>query len=260
MDAATSSLTAAVSLDLLASSSKSNVRDAYNESAISSCLKSIGVDAEPLLTEDVRSLSLFMSALESFSSAYLECAHAKGQYESLLSRGSYSGTKIPPLADAVDSSLVELKKDLREISSKQLSSAECGIVLASVEKSQMLSPALASMQVLERRLQEVRRRLQMRSAQMFSSCDASRVSTAIHLKCHNGLRCSWELTMSSLADGLIDGQRLPGPLTHADVITCGRLLRYTNALLVTQLLEDINQLHRLLPLLYTFSCSGFQCY
>ena len=154
---------------------------------------------------------------------------------------------------------MELKKDLREISSKQLSSAECGIVLASVEKSKMLSPALASMQVLESRLQEVRRRLQMRSAQMFSSCDASRVSTAIHLKCPNGVGCSWELAISCLADGLIYGQRLPGPLTHGDVIACGRLLRYTNALLVTQLLEEINRPHRLLPLLYTSGC-GFQCY
>ena len=114
-----------------------------------------------------------MSTLESFSSVYLECAHAKGQYESLLSRGSYSGTKISTLADAVDSSLVELKKDLQEIGSKQLSSAQCGILLVSLEKSKMLNAALASMQVLERRLQELRRRLQMRSAQMFSSCDAS---------------------------------------------------------------------------------------
>ena len=63
VDEATSSSTAAISLDVLASSSKSNVRDGHNESAISSCLELIGVDAEPFLTEDVPSLSLFMSAL-----------------------------------------------------------------------------------------------------------------------------------------------------------------------------------------------------
>ena len=101
--------------DVFAISTKSAIKESYDEVAISSCLDSLGIAARQLLTDDVRSVSLFMAALELFSIAHLEAERARHQYHDLLVRGTYRCTILSTLQGSVKADLAELKDVLGKV-------------------------------------------------------------------------------------------------------------------------------------------------
>ena len=226
---------------MFAISTKSAIKESYDEVAISSCLDSLGIAARQLLTDDVRSVSLFMAALELFCIAHLEAERARHQYDDLLVRGTYRGTILSTMQGSVKADLAELKDVLGKVCSKPLPTSQCGLLQSSVEKSKLLSSAVALMQVLGNRLAELRRRLLVRASQMLQQCDASRLATSIYMKCLNGISYTWEMAMCSLTDALVADEEIPGPLSVTDVIKCGQLLRTTNALSVSQLTDHVRK-------------------
>ena len=51
--------------------------------------RTLGLDMERLVTDDVRSAPLFMTALAKISTSLLDVKHTRTQYGSLITQGTY---------------------------------------------------------------------------------------------------------------------------------------------------------------------------
>lgn len=228
-------------VDVSAVGSSVELKVSFNKAAISSCLQKLDVDESKLLSEDVVDVSLFMSSLESFSTLYLDVTHCRRQYNSLLTRGSYAGSKTGLLLSDEDQRVSKLSQLLRDIAAMEIGSCRVGILQSGIEKSRLLTSAVADMQCVCSQMQELRRRLQIRTAQMLEECSASRLGTAITFQCLQSTTCSWEAALASVVDDLNSNAYLHGPLTYGDLISCGQLLRSTNAFPLQGVLDHCNK-------------------
>ena len=156
------------------------LRDSFNEAAILACMSELGLDVERLLTDNVRSVPLFMTALENFSTSLLNVKRARTQYASLITRRTYQGSIIAKVTDDIEKgwkgvhSLLEKVSDIKY----DLHSGSGGLlgqVQAGVEKCTVINSAVARMQSLVEKHNELWDRLRVRSSQMRLSCDASRL-------------------------------------------------------------------------------------
>ena len=171
-------------VDVSVVSDATEVKKSLNAAAISSCLLRLGIDEEILLAKDVTDVSIFMSSLESFAVLLLNVQHSSEQYESLLSRGCYGGSKIGGLRDEVDDAVKKLMLLLKEVASLEIRSCSVGVLKTSIAKSKLLTCAVGDMQCINAKSQDLRRRLQVRRlAQMLQECDSSRLSSTITFQC-----------------------------------------------------------------------------
>ena len=92
-DQTTSGLSFSVSAATSSAERSVTLRDSFNEAAIYSSTSDLGLDAERLLTDDVRLHPLFMTALEKFSTLLLDVKHTRTQYDSLITQGTYQRSR-----------------------------------------------------------------------------------------------------------------------------------------------------------------------
>ena len=225
-------------VDMSVVSDATEVKKSLNAAAISSCLLRLGIDEEIL---DVTDVSIFMSSLESFAVLLLNVQHSSEPYESLLSRGCYGGSKIGGLRDEVDDAVKKLTLLLKEVASLEIGSCSVGVLKTSIAKSKLLTSAVGDMQCINAKLQDLRRRLQVRIAQMLQECDSSRLSSTITFQCLQSTSCNWEDALASVVDDMNSKAFIHGPLSYCDLISCGQLLRSTNALPLSSVLDHCNK-------------------
>ena len=91
-DQATSGLSFSVSAATSSAERSETLRDSFNEAAIYSSTSDLGLDAERLLTDDVRS-ACCMTALEKISTLLLDVKHTRTQYDALTTQGTYQRSR-----------------------------------------------------------------------------------------------------------------------------------------------------------------------
>eukprot|EP00117_Sycon_ciliatum_P043397 scpid28652/ scgid31427/ len=223
--------------DVSAVIGSSAAKKSLNVAAISSCLYKFKVNERELLSEDVTSVPVFMSSLDSFAVAYIHLQHCVRQYDSLLTRGCYGGTRVGQLRSDTETGIQRLSTLLNDISSKQVGTSVVGLLQSSIAKSQLLTSAVGDMTCLSGKMAELRKRLQMRTSQMVQECDASRLSAVLTFQCLQSVALSWESAFTSVTDDLNTNASLHGPLTYIDLLSCGQLLRSTNAIPLDAVLD-----------------------
>ena len=210
------------------------VKRVFELAAVVSLLDAIGVDSEDFLTEDVVALDIFMCGLNVVASDYKQYRKLNEQYNSLLSRGAYKGSKLAKMVGEVDDQMKEGAKLLRRAGEINIGQGAM-LMQSTVAKGKLLLESLAFFSALQPKFSDVIGRLQVRIAQMRQDSDGSKLACQISLQCQNTLNLPWEMALVNVTDALINQDHIPGPLGAADIIMCGQVLRHTNALLANLL-------------------------
>ena len=134
---------------------------------------------------------------------------------------------------------------LQEIASMRIGQRTVGVLQSSINKSNLLTKAVGDMQCIAKSMTDPCRRMQVWCAQMVADCDASRLGANISFQCLQSTSCSWEKALADVVDNLSSTAYLHGPMPYSDILSCGQLLRSTNALPLTALLDHCGKLSAL---------------